>query len=168
MSVQKVGTLVYAYLEVWDSANAPVTGLVDGDFTKRLAVDAVNSAVVVTVAEIGNGRYSATFTPPVNGNWYLSIQNATYNPRGWDETYQVTTDGVVDLSQIANAVWDLAAAIDGYTPRQTLREMGAALCGKVSGMGAGLPVFRSMNDTADRIAATCDSDGNRTAVVLTP
>ena len=51
----------------------------------------------------------------------------------------------------------------GYTVRQALRLIAAAVAGKSSG-GPGSPVFRSLDDSAKRITATATSDGNRTAV----
>lgn len=51
----------------------------------------------------------------------------------------------------------------GYTFKQTLRLMAAALAGKVSG-GPTSPVFRNLADSAARITATVDGSGNRTAV----
>jgi len=153
---------------VFDTANAPVTGLVNGDFSKFLSVDGVNSAVVVTVSEIGNGRYQASFTPTSTGFWYLLITNATYNPRGWDEEFDVTTGGVLSTSDIANGILLLANGVEsGFTVQDTLRLMSGVLCGKVSG-GPGSPVFRNMPDTANRVAATADASGNRTVVTLTP
>jgi len=156
-SVQKTGLLIRAYLEVYDGANAPVTGLVNVDFTKYLSLNGAVSAVPVTVTEVANGMYYATFTPAALGSWHLLIRNAANNPRGWDETFDVTAAGP-DLT-----TW----VTDGYTFAQMLELIGAALLGKVSG-GPALPVFRSMNDTANRISATCNASGDRIVVVLTP
>lgn len=66
---------------------------------------------------------------------------------------------------VAAAVEALMA--DGFTWGESMRLFGAALAGKVSG-APGSPVFRSMDDAANRIAATADASGNRTAVTLTP
>ncbi len=41
-------------------------------------------------------------------------------------------------------------------------------CGKVSGAGSGTEVFRDVNDTTDRVTATVDETGNRTAITLVP
>lgn len=167
-TVHKVSTPAAGYFEVYDSGSSPVTGLVNGDFTKLLAKNGTNDGTTVTVAEVGTGRYYVTFTPATTGLWHLLIRHATYNTRGWQETFDVTTGGVLSTSDISNDLLDLASAIDGQTPRATLKLMAAALCGKVSGMGSGSPVFRNMSDTADRIIATTNSDGNRTAVSLLP
>lgn len=55
---------------------------------------------------------------------------------------------------------------DGYTFAQFMLAIGAALGGKASGMATTTAVFRSMNDSKDRITATVDANGNRTAVTL--
>ena len=57
--------------------------------------------------------------------------------------------------------------VDGtYTLRQLVRLMASALAGKVSGGGTATVVFRDVPDTKDRITATVDVNGNRTAVTL--
>lgn len=81
-------------IEVFDSADAVVTGLVTGNFTKRLTIDGVSDATTITVTEVANGRYTVTFTAPAvtAGNvkyvrcWLL---HATYAPRGWAEDFEV-------------------------------------------------------------------------------
>jgi hypothetical protein len=153
-SVQKVSTVVRADFSVYDSANAPVTGLMNGDFTKLLSKNGVDDATAVTVSEIGSGRYSATFTPATVGVWYLLVRHATYNKRGWEEQYDVTNDGIGPVDAIES----------GYDIARTLRNIAAGTAGKVSGLAAGSPVFRNQADTADQITATTDVDGNRTVV----
>jgi hypothetical protein len=70
-------------------------------------------------------------------------------------------------SEIATAVLDAADAIEtGLTPRQFMRLAGSALAGKVSGAATSSVVFRNIGDTKNRITASVDSDGNRTAVTV--
>lgn len=71
-------------------------------------------------------------------------------------------------NEIADALLDRAAAIDGYTPKQVLALVAAAVVAKCSGEPNNPVTFRSLNDGADRIASTIDANGNRTTVVLTP
>lgn len=156
-SVQKISVLLRSEFDVFDSSNNPVTGLVDGDFTKLLSLNGANSLIVVTVTEVGNGRYQANFTPNANGYWVLTIRNATYNKRGWTEGFDVDAAGYDLMSFI----------IDGFTLEQTLKLIAAFSNGKLSGAPLN-PVFRSQDNTANRITATCDANGNRTAVTLTP
>lgn len=66
----------------------------------------------------------------------------------------------------ADALLDRANAIEaGATPRQSLRLMLAALAGKLSGAATATVTIRNaVADSKDRIVATVDADGNRTAV----
>lgn len=52
----------------------------------------------------------------------------------------------------------------GYTAEEILRLIASVLAGKVSGAGTGTETFRDIGDTKDRIVATVDSSGNRTAI----
>lgn len=70
-------------------------------------------------------------------------------------------------TEIADALLDRASAVEGYTVRQLLRLVAAALVGKADGFpGPGTVHMRDVADTKNRITATVDAAGNRTAVVL--
>jgi hypothetical protein len=72
-----------------------------------------------------------------------------------------------ERNSVATALLDLANGVEtGITTRQALRATLAALAGKVSGMSANAPVFRAGDDSKDRITATTDADGNRSAITL--
>lgn len=68
------------------------------------------------------------------------------------------------------ATSDIAAAVWAYVIENSksalalMRLMYAALCNKVSGMGTTNVVFRDDADSKNRIDATVDSSGNRSAV----
>jgi hypothetical protein len=67
------------------------------------------------------------------------------------------------LAAEVDAVWD--EQVDGtVTARQSVRLANATLAGKASGLGSTTAVYRDLADTKDRISATVDADGNRTAV----
>ncbi len=69
------------------------------------------------------------------------------------------------LAEIADAVLD--EVIEGSTTlRQALRGFAAALLAKASGLATTTAVYRDVGDTKDRITATVDSSGNRTAITL--
>jgi hypothetical protein len=71
--------------------------------------------------------------------------------------------GLNDLS----AADILAAAYEGSeTFAEFLRLARAALLGQSSGGGTTTVAFRDAADTKDRITATVDDNGNRTAVVV--
>lgn len=65
----------------------------------------------------------------------------------------------------ATALLDAANGVEtGLTPREALRLTSAALAGKISGAETTTVVIRNTADTKDRITATVDADGNRTAI----
>lgn len=68
---------------------------------------------------------------------------------------------------VAGALLDLTDGVESsYTVRQALRITLAALAGKASGLDSNSPVYRDINDTTNRITATTDTNGNRTAVTV--
>jgi hypothetical protein len=70
-------------------------------------------------------------------------------------------------NEVADALLDRTAGVEtGVTPRQGLRLMLAALAGKLSGAATATVSIRDTGDSKDRIVATVDADGNRTAVTL--
>lgn len=95
--VSKVSVLYTTLFRVTDSSGAAVTGLVNGDFTKLLYKDGVADGTTVTVTEIANGQYKATYTPATVGYWVLIVTNATYNPAGWQDDISVEEYSVSDL-----------------------------------------------------------------------
>lgn len=69
------------------------------------------------------------------------------------------TAGAVD------AIWDEVLELT-HTARQLMRLLASAAGGKASGLDANLPRYRDLADTKNRIAATTDANGNRSAVTL--
>jgi galactitol-specific phosphotransferase system IIB component len=70
--------------------------------------------------------------------------------------YQLSATGVDDI---------LDEAVDGATTlRQSVRLSNSALGGKASGLATTEATFRDLADTKDRLVATVDADGNRSAV----
>lgn len=61
----------------------------------------------------------------------------------------------------------LDTTLDGFTIEEIIKLTSAALLGKSSG-GATNPVFRSLDDTADRVTGEVDGFGNRTSSTLSP
>lgn len=65
----------------------------------------------------------------------------------------------------AAALMDLVDGVEtGVTPRQALRLMLAAMAGKLSGAATATITIRNVGDSKDRITATVDASGNRSAV----
>lgn len=82
-------------------------------------------------------------------------------------TLTATISATTELSpeSLATAVW--TQALEGvYTAEEMMRVMAAALAGEVSGAGTSTITIRDINDATDRIVATVDGTGNRTAITL--
>jgi len=76
--------------------------------------------------------------------------------------YALTSD---ERDSIATALLDLAAGVEtSWTLREAMRIILAACAGKLSGAGTATNTIRNPGDTKDRIVATVDADGNRSAV----
>lgn len=72
--------------------------------------------------------------------------------------YRLSSTGVDDIHD---------EAVEGSTTlRQSIRLHNAALGGKASGLETTEATYRDVGDTKDRIVATVDTDGNRTAITL--
>jgi len=70
-------------------------------------------------------------------------------------------------SENATTLLDLANGVEtGLTMRQALRASTASLFGKLSGAATTTVAIRNIGDSLDRITATVDADGNRSAVTL--
>lgn len=72
-----------------------------------------------------------------------------------------------DIAGEPAALLDAAAGVEtGVTVRQALRVFLAALAGKANGAATTTMHFRDQADGKNRITATVDADGNRTAITL--
>lgn len=77
-----------------------------------------------------------------------------------------TAGGPTPLSPegLSQTLLDSSEIESGYSMRESLRLMLAAMAGKVSGAETSTVILRDVNDTKNRIVATVDGNGNRTAV----
>jgi hypothetical protein len=74
-------------------------------------------------------------------------------------------DALPTAAENATELLDQAAGVEtGLTVRQWLRLAASVLFGKASGLATTTAVYRDFGDTKDRITATVDADGNRSAV----
>lgn len=75
---------------------------------------------------------------------------------------------VSDIPSAATIASTVLAAgdIDGYSLEGSLKLIGAATAGKLSGAATTTVTIRAMDDSKARITATVDADGNRSAVTL--
>lgn len=145
-------------------------GMMFDDIVANTAPFTVGPTTFARLIQIING-YTITFEDGpyavniVGGNSNLSdvinrnqVSYATSNSGGL-----VVGEGA-DPVDVANAV--LATAIEvGLDLKNALRLIAAATAGKISGAGTGTVTIRSAKaDDKDRIVATVDGSGNRTAI----
>ena len=69
------------------------------------------------------------------------------------------------LTTVQNKTDLIPGTLDGKTFAEITQLVAAVLLGKASGL-PGSPVYRSINDGVDRVSATTDASGNRSAVTL--
>ncbi len=102
--------------------------------------------------------------PTVDANNYTAGIAGTLNQ--FDDLNNAIT--APTAAQNAAALLDLANGIEtGLTPRQALRLLAAACAGKLSGAATTTIVIRNaVADGKDRITATVDADGNRSAITV--
>jgi len=184
----------YKYAEIadtvyfWFAANDTTGTAADGAtplYDVRLAGAASDAAptasgtpTLLSHANYSNGLHEIAIdtTGYAAGEYavFCTLTVSTVNPAGFCGSFKLRTAGTAALS--TNAVTIAAGAVDSivdeviegtYTMRQMLRMMAAALLGKISGGGTATITFRDTGDSANRIVATVDANGNRTAVTLT-
>lgn len=71
-------------------------------------------------------------------------------------------------SDAVDEIWDETIGDGTLTSRQAMRILVAALAGKLSGASTTTVTIRNAADSANVIVATVDSDGNRSAITVTP
>lgn len=165
------GGIVDADVETWRGSvvNALISGRVDAN--AQVVGDKTGYSLSVT--------FPANFAAlAITAGGLVDITQAAAD-KAWGTATRVLTAGtnialakgvgVTGFNDIAASdVWDLASAIEtGLTPRQAMRLVAAALAGKLSGAaGTTVTIRNASADSKDRIVATVDSDGNRTAITL--
>jgi hypothetical protein len=116
------------------------------------------------LTQIGGVAQSATDLKDFADAGYDPATNKVQGVVLTDTTTALTNDVAITAVGI-DEIWD--EVIEGtYTGRQYMRLLAAVLFGKVSGGGTTTNTFRDTADGTDRVTATVDSDGNRTAVTL--
>ncbi len=132
-------------------------------------VDSNVDTILVTTNKLDNTveNTSDGYIFTVNG-----LQNAPSgtgaSPSAIADEVQTRTIAAVTVvnglsADAADDVWD--EVIEGaVTARQSVRLANSALGGKASGLATTEATFRDLGDTKDRLVATVDADGNRSAV----
>ena len=162
------------------NGSVTISGVASGTFTGQLVVSgsaSISGAATVTAnsfaalngASTISGSATPTFAITAKAWGTTSISGAatvtaTRYATGTLEA-EITPFTELSPTSLANAVW--AQALEaGYTAEQMMRVMAAALAGEVSGAGTATVTIRDIGDTTDRIVASVDGSGNRTAVTL--
>jgi hypothetical protein len=150
-----------------DTLNSNVTDILTDTGTtlndKIDTIDGVVDAILVDTGTTLDGRIPAAL---VSGRMDSSVGAMAAGT----VTATAVATGAIDADALAADAVDeiLDEVIEGtYTLRQMIRLMASALLAKVSGGGTTTITFRDTGDTKDRIVATVDANGNRTAVTLT-
>jgi hypothetical protein len=151
---------------VWDEAysghtSAGTFGLANAAIQGANLINIAGSAVSASTAQLGvnvvnmGGSALSTSTAQVGVNVVSTGTDAITS------TSLASSAG----SEIATAV--LAGVVEGsYTIQHILKLIGAIAAGKASGLDSNAPVYRDISDTLNRISATTDTSGNRSAVTL--
>lgn len=131
-----------------------------------IATDAIGSAEIAAsaVTEIQSGLALASDLAVVAS--YIDTEVAAIKAK--TDNLPASPAAVSDIptaAQNAAALLDLSNGVEtSITPRQALRLILAASAGKLSGAATTTITIRNVGDTKNRITATVDSDGNRSAV----
>jgi len=136
---------------IWDALTAALTTV--GSIGKWI-VDKLDVVVSTRLASSG-------YTAPLDAaGTRTAIGMASAN-------LDTQLDALPTAVENADSLLDRANAIEtGWTIRRVLRIVFAALGGKATGLDTGLPIYRSGDDSKDRITAVTDTAGNRSAVTL--
>lgn len=139
---------------VTNLTNAPTSG--DLTATMKASVTTAATAATPTAAAVTGAVGSVTGLTASNLDVAVStrLASAAYTA---PPTANANADALLDRT---------AGVETGLTVRQAFRLIASSLFGKASGLATTTAKFRDTNDTMDRITATVDTNGNRSAVTL--
>ncbi len=121
------------------------------------AVDGTNHPGVYEI-QLADARFAVVGAERL----YISVTGAA-NLLGTDKEIELVDFATV--AEIQDGLFD--ETVEGSTTvRQMFRGFASALLSKASGLGTATAVFRDIGDTKNRITATVDADGNRSAITL--
>lgn len=130
---------------------------------------------VVYTANIYNSLIAGTDLFDVSVTQWTGTAVAAVDTAGYPKVTVKSGTGTGEVSLSSGLMRLSATGVDDIldevvegtrTFRQYLRGFGAALLSKVSGYATNAPVFRDVDDSKNRISATVDATGNRSAVTL--
>jgi hypothetical protein len=114
--------------------------------TAAAGVQAVNTTQVNGTAQTARDLGASVLLSSGTGTGQVSLSSGLV---------RLSSTGVDDiLDEVVEGTW---------TFRGMLRLFASVLVGKASGLGTTTAVYRDIDDTKNRVSATVDADGNRTA-----
>ena len=120
----------------------------------------------LTAALAGSGAITAQMSSTIPVLAALVAQgsiNANLTGRGKLEC-DISPFETLSPQGLANALLDNNEVEEGFSVRQALKLISAALAGEISGAEGTTITIRSLDDSKNRIVATVDSNGNRTSL----
>lgn len=112
----------------------------------------------VSMTEIGSGFYKYNFSSYDNNYDYVIICDGGSSLYG-SERYTISSIGAIKI--------DLTEILEGSVSiEDALRLMFAVLLNKSAGGGTTTITFKDLADSKNRVSATVDNKGNRSAVVI--
>lgn len=165
ITAAKIATDAIGADELADNAITAATIASDAITAAKIATDAITADKIAADA-IGSSELATSAVTEIQSGLSTLDAAGIRTAVGLASANLDTQLGdLPTANENADALLDRTAGIEtGFTLRQWARLVGAVLLGKASGMGTTANVFRDLNDTKDRISATVDSSGNRTAV----
>jgi hypothetical protein len=131
-------------------------GLTDLATAAAVADLPTNAELSTALAAADDAVLTAIGDLPTNAELATALASA-------DDAVLAAIDALPTAAENADAVWD--EQVDGTTTaRESMRLQNSAAAGKVSGAATTEVTIRDLADTKDRIVATVDGDGNRTAI----
>lgn len=128
------------------------------------------TGLTLTITASKNGAAFASITPAVTergDGWYSLALTTSHTDTIGDLAIHVTGTGADPTDRLFE-VGDpgpFSFVVEGSTSFvESVRLLLSVLTGKSSGGGTTAVLFRDIGDTKDRISATVDANGNRTAV----
>jgi hypothetical protein len=156
----------------WGSGAITAPSIDTGAITSaKFASSAINSTVLgngcITSAELDASAITA-IQAGLSTLVVADIRTALGLASANLDTQLAAIDDLLDTEIAAiKAKTDLIpGTLDGLTFAQSVMLWNAVLLGKASGLGTATAVYRSPDDGENRVTATVDADGNRSAITL--
>jgi hypothetical protein len=160
------------YLTFPCNSHAAATGAAtdgDGVPTYRIYEDETGTAILTgSMAKLDDANTTGFYTERIQ----LTAANGFEVGKTYTVYYTVTVSSVAGTGshtfKMEAAGLALTSVIEGsYDLQDVLKILLAPIAGKASGGGTATITYRDTGDSTDRVVATVDANGNRSAVVIT-